>query len=116
MSLVYLGALLVSLACVVVVDVRYRLFLGRSPRDAAVVLAVGVGFLLAWDVAGIGLGIFARGETSFMTGVLLGPELPLEEPVFLLFLCELTMVLVLGAQRVLTARRAPTARGRDERP
>ena len=29
------------------------------------------------------------------------PELPLEELVFLLFLCELTMVLVLGARRVL---------------
>jgi hypothetical protein len=39
-----------------------------------------------------------------MTGVMLAPELPLEEPVFLLFLCEVTMVLVLGADRLIRAR------------
>jgi hypothetical protein len=42
-----------------------------------------------------------------MTGLMLAPELPLEELVFLLFLCELTMVLVLGAQRVLDRAEDP---------
>ncbi|GGF48281.1 hypothetical protein GCM10010922_25210 [Microbacterium sorbitolivorans] len=101
MNFVYLAALLVSLACVVLVDVRFRLFLGSDWRRALVVLAIGVAFFLAWDLAGIGLGIFVRGDGPFMTGVLLAPELPLEEPVFLLFLCEVTMVLVLGAARLL---------------
>ena len=105
MSFLYLAALLVSLICMVLIDVRHRLFLGRSGRDGLVVLAVGTAFLLAWDLAGIGLGIFLRGETVFMTGVLLAPELPLEEPVFLVFLCETTMVLVLGAERMLRLRR-----------
>lgn len=101
MSLVYLGSLLVCLACVVLVDVRFRLFLGRDWRRALIVLGVGLVFFLAWDLAGIGLGIFLRGDGPFMTGVLLAPELPLEEPVFLLFLCEVTMVLVLGTERLL---------------
>ena len=106
MSFVYLGALLVSLAGVVAIDLRFRLFVGRDPRSAAIVLAAGVLFFLAWDLAGIGLGIFLRGSGPFMTGVLLAPELPLEEPVFLLFLCEITMVLVLGADKLLAGRRS----------
>ena len=39
-----------------------------------------------------------------MTGVMLAPELPLEEPLFLLFLCEVTMVLVLGTARLSQAQ------------
>lgn len=105
MSLVYLGALLVSLAGVAVLDVRHRLFLGRDPARALVVLAIGTVFFLLWDAAGIALGIFFRADGAFSTGILLAPELPLEEPVFLLFLCELTMVLVCAAQRVLARRK-----------
>jgi lycopene cyclase domain-containing protein len=88
----------------VLVDVRFRLFLGKDWRRGLVVLATGLAFFLAWDLAGIGLGIFLRGDGPFMTGVMLAPELPLEEPVFLLFLCEVTMVLVLGADRLIRAR------------
>lgn len=109
MSAVYLVCLLVSLAGVVLLDIRHRLFLGRAPRRAAMVLAIGVAFFLAWDLLGIGLGIFFRAETEIMTGILLAPELPLEEPVFLLFLCELTMVLVCGAERLLAARSGESA-------
>lgn len=104
MSVVYLAALLVSLGCILLIDMRFRLFLWRAPRRALLVLAAGVAFLLAWDLAGIGLGIFFRAETRYMTGILIAPELPLEEPVFLLFLCQLTMVMVCGAQRLLGGR------------
>lgn len=105
MSLVYLGALLISLAGIVLLDVRHRLFLGRDPVRALIVLAIGVAFFLLWDAAGIALGIFFRADGPFSTGILLAPELPLEEPVFLLFLCELSMVLCCGAQRVLARRK-----------
>ncbi|WP_309128998.1 lycopene cyclase domain-containing protein [Microbacterium sp.] len=105
MSIIYLTFLLISLAGVTALDVRHRLFLGRDPRSALAVLAIGVAFFLLWDLAGIGLGIFFRADGPFATGILLAPELPLEEPVFLLFLCELTMVLVCGAERLLTHRR-----------
>jgi lycopene cyclase domain-containing protein len=100
-SYAYLAVLLVSAAGVLVLDARFRLFCWRSPARAAAVLAVGTAFFLAWDVAGIALGVFVHGTGQYMTGVMLAPELPLEELVFLLFLCELTMVLVMGAQRVL---------------
>jgi len=63
----------------------------------------GVLFLLAWDLLGIALGIFARGENPYMTGILLAPQLPLEELFFLTFLCYLVMVLLSGADHVLKA-------------
>ena len=104
MSAAYLIALLISLAGMVLLDVRHRLFLGRDPLRASIVLVLGTVFFLLWDLAGIGLGIFFRDDGAFATGILLAPELPLEEPIFLLFLCELTMVLVCGAEKALAAR------------
>lgn len=92
---VYLAAILFSLAGMVILDVRLRLFFRAAQGRAAAVLAAGVLFFLGWDLAGIGLGIFARGSTGFMTGVLLAPELPVEELFFLTFLCYLTMNLYL---------------------
>lgn len=91
MSFVYLGALLVSLSGMVVLDLRFRLFFAVAPVRAAIVLLAGTAFFLAWDVAGIGAGIFFRGNPGLLTGVLVGPELPLEEVFFLLLLCYLTM-------------------------
>ena len=91
MSLLYLLALLIALTGMVLLDRRFRLFFWAAPRRAALVLLVGVAFFVAWDLAGIGLGIFFRGETSFMTGLQVAPELPVEELFFLTLLCYLTM-------------------------
>ncbi|GAB5079061.1 lycopene cyclase domain-containing protein [Arthrobacter sp. AD-310] len=86
----YLVFLLLSLGCMVLLDQRLRLFFWQDARRAAVVLAAGLVFFLAWDVAGIWLGIFFRGHNETI-GIELAPELPLEEPVFLVFLCYLVM-------------------------
>ena len=91
MSVLYLLALLVALTGMVVLDRRFRLFFWAAPRRAAIVLVIGVAFFLVWDLAGIGLGIFFRGETAFMTGLQIAPELPLEEVFFLTLLCYLAM-------------------------
>ncbi|MGX5696131.1 lycopene cyclase domain-containing protein [Agromyces soli] len=104
MTFVTVAALLASIACVAAVDARYRLFAWRAPLPAALVLAAGVVFLLAWDAAGILLGIFFREPNAFSTGILLAPHLPLEEPVFLLFLCQLAMVGYTGCLRLLQSR------------
>lgn len=90
-NFLYLAALLVSLFGQVLLDYRFRLTFWRDPHKAAWSIGLGVLFFLAWDVAGIGLGIFFRGSTNLMTGVLLAPELPLEEPFFLALLCYLTL-------------------------
>jgi len=87
----YLVALLISLAGMVVLDRRFTLFFWRDARRATIVLIAGVLFFLVWDFFGVGLGIFFRGETDFMTGLLVAPEVPLEEVFFLTLLCYLTM-------------------------
>lgn len=105
----YLAGLLAVIGCMALIDARWRLVFWRAPVAAAVTIAVGVAFFLAWDAAGILLGVFFRGRSEIVTGVELAPELPLEEPVFLAFLCYLTLVLVLGTERMLRARDARTA-------
>lgn len=105
MGFAYLGALVVSLGCMLLIDRRFRLFFWKDPRAAAVVTVAGVAFFLLWDGAGIMQGIFLRGDSRFATGIVLAPELPLEEPVFLLFLVVCTMVLFTGSVRVLDRRK-----------
>jgi lycopene cyclase domain-containing protein len=118
MGFVYLAALLVSLFGMVTLDRRFRLFFWRDVPRAAVTLLVGVVFFLIWDVVGIDLGIFFRGETSFMTGVLVATELPLEEVFFLTLLCYLTMNLLAGARMTaaVVLERRDASRSRAGRP
>ncbi len=87
----YLLALAVALTGMVLLDRRFALFFWRDARRAAIVLPLGVAFFLVWDLGGILLGIFFRGQTEFMTGLLIGPELPIEEVFFLTLLCYNTM-------------------------
>lgn len=96
MGVLYLLGLLIALLGMVVVDRRFGLFFWRAWRRAVVILPLGVAFFLVWDLFGIGLGIFFRGETSFMTGIQVAPELPVEEPFFLALLCYVTMNLAAG--------------------
>ncbi|HLU64434.1 MAG TPA: lycopene cyclase domain-containing protein [Protaetiibacter sp.] len=106
MSPIYLLCLLAASACMVLVDRRWRLFFWRDARRATWVLAIGVALLLVADVVGIALGVFSRAPTWAMTGIVLGPELPLEEPLFLAFLTYLTMNLVAIFERLPRRERA----------
>lgn len=89
----YLAALSISLLGLGLLDWRFRVALFAEPRRALLTLAIGVGFFLLWDAAGIGLGIFFRGDGPYMTGVVLAPEIPLEELVFLTLLVYQTLLL-----------------------
>ncbi|MCD4852341.1 lycopene cyclase domain-containing protein [Arthrobacter sp. AK01] len=113
MGVLYLLSLLLGIGCMLLLDHRFRLFFWRDAKAAAIVTAVGVLFLLFWDLAGIGLGIFLRGEGTIATGLLIAPELPIEEPVFLLFLVLCTMVLYTGSRRLLD--RIPSTRSGKQR-
>ncbi|GAA1445289.1 lycopene cyclase domain-containing protein [Leifsonia poae] len=106
MSILYLAVLLVAIGCMLLLDRRFALFFWRDARRAAIVLVAGVLFFLAWDLFGIALHVFARGGSPLMTGIVLAPELPLEEVFFLAFLCYVTMILISGAGRMLARRTA----------
>ena len=82
----YLGALIVSLGGLAALDRRFRLAFWVNWRLSAACVGLGVLGFLAWDLAGLGLGIFARGDSPHMTGLQLAPELPVEEAFFLALL------------------------------
>ncbi|WP_378144105.1 lycopene cyclase domain-containing protein [Cnuibacter sp. UC19_7] len=112
MGFLYLCALLISIGGMITLDRRFRLFVFAGvPWRAIAVLVTGVVFFLVWDLFGIGLGVFFRGETAFMTGLVIAPELPVEEVFFLLLLCYLTMVVFCAARRMLAARLPRTRAG-----
>jgi lycopene cyclase domain-containing protein len=102
----YLAALAVSLGGLALLDRRFRLAFWADWRRAGLCVLGGVAFFLTWDVAGLALGIFARGTSPHMTGFLLAPELPVEEAFFLALLCYNALL----AWRALD-RRARRARG-----
>lgn len=99
MSFAYLAALLISISGLALIDWRAKLVVFADARRAIIALAIGVGFFLLWDVAGIALGIFFRGTTPFLTGILIAPELPLEELLFLTLLCYQSLILFTALSR-----------------
>ena len=111
MAVIYLLCLLASLGCMVLLDRRFRLVFWRSPRTAVVVLALGLVLFLAWDLAAIASQHYAAGTSQAMTGIMLAPELPLEEILFITFLCYLTLVLR-GLLTLVTGRRSRVRRPR----
>ncbi|MFS0867137.1 lycopene cyclase domain-containing protein [Microbacterium sp. 179-B 1A2 NHS] len=105
----YLLALLLSAAGVAALDVRFRLVMPVQPLRALVAVAIGTVFFVAWDLVGIAAGVFVRGDSPLLLGIDLAPHLPLEEPVFLAFLCYLALVLHAAAARL--PRRRPSRKG-----
>ena len=101
----YLLAILVSAAGIALLDLRWRLVLRRAPGRSLAAVAIGTAFFLVWDAAGIATGVFVKGESPLLLGIDLAPHLPLEEPVFLAFLCYLALVATAAGDRVLQARR-----------
>lgn len=107
----YLLVLLVSLGGIIALDARFRLVLWPASRSAerrrgraiATVL-VATAFFLLWDAVGIATGVFVKGDSPYLLGIDLAPHLPVEEPVFLAFLCYLALVVHAAAIRALTAR------------
>ena len=96
----YLVALVVSLTGLGLLDYTHKLalFAGKV-WQTLVTVAVGVVFFLVWDVAGIAAGVFFRGPGPYQTGILIGPELPLEEVFFLTLLCYVILLSYLALER-----------------
>lgn len=105
-AFLYLIALTVSLAGLVAIDHRHRLALfdGKVVRTL-VTLGIGVAVFVVWDVAGISAGVFFQGPGPYQSGLMVGPEFPVEELFFLTLLCYTSLLMYLGASRWLGARK-----------
>jgi lycopene cyclase domain-containing protein len=88
----YLGALVGSLGGLALIDHQHHLAFWSDWRCTATCVGVGVVGFLGWDLAGLGLGIFARGKSPHMTGLLRAPDLPVEEVFFLALLCYVALL------------------------
>lgn len=93
MNFVYLISLLISIAGIATLDAKYKLAFAVDFARSATTIAIGVVFFLIWDLSGIALGIFFRGQTKNLTGITLAPELPIEEIFFLILLSYNTLAL-----------------------
>lgn len=96
----YLLAILGSAAGIALLDRRFRLAAWAVPVRTLVTVLTATGFFLIWDAVGITSGVFVKGGSPAYVGVLIAPELPLEEPVFLAFLSYLALVAYSAALRM----------------
>ncbi|WP_084079476.1 lycopene cyclase domain-containing protein [Demequina sp. NBRC 110057] len=89
----YLAALLISIAGLATLDWRYRVALFAEPRRTLATVGIAVAFFLLWDLVGTGLGIFFIGDGPYQSGIVIAPEVPLEEVFFLILLTYQTLLL-----------------------
>ncbi|NBX23316.1 MAG: lycopene cyclase domain-containing protein [Microbacteriaceae bacterium] len=106
MTFVYISALLISLAGMILLDRRFALSFWHDARRAGIAMGISIAFLLAWDIAGVANGIFFRGESSWMIGIVIAPEVPIEEVFFLALLSYVTLN-VFGFWRSRAQKQAP---------
>lgn len=102
-SWMYLTALLISIGGLTTLDWRYCLALFVETRRTVLTLAIAVAFFLVWDLIGTGLGIFFIGDGPYQSGLVIAPEVPLEEVFFLILLTYQTLLLWRAFSRRRTA-------------
>jgi|TARA_B110000908_G_scaffold11870_1_gene13869 lycopene cyclase domain-containing protein len=95
----YLAALVLSITGLYLLDRRNKLAFASSPRAASLSIGIAVALFLVWDLVGIAFGIFFRGDAPHLSGLLLAPELPLEELFFLILLSYNALLVYLGFAR-----------------
>ena len=104
MQYAYLLGLLFSIIGLGLFDWKFKLGFSTNKKTATLATLLPLIYFLLWDGAGIALGIFFRGETSHLTGILVAPELPLEELFFLFLLNYTTLTIFIAVKRVLAKR------------
>lgn len=93
LGITYIAALLFSIFGMTMLDYKYKLAFFHDAIRSAIVIGITVTLFIIWDIFGIGLGIFFKGDSPYLTHIMLGSEFPLEELFFLFFLSYLTLVL-----------------------
>lgn len=100
----YLSGLIFSLVGLGLLDWRFKTAFTVNKKAAAFAILIPTIFFILWDVAGIAMGIFFRGDTSHLTGIVVAPEFPIEELFFLLLLNYTALTLFTTVTRVIKKR------------
>lgn len=99
MMFLYLAGLLVALACLGLIDWRYKLAFFSDARRTAATLGITIALFVVWDILGINLGIFYHGGSAYTLPVRLLPEFPIEELFFLFLLTYVALIVYRFVQK-----------------
>jgi lycopene cyclase domain-containing protein len=100
----YLAILLISLVGCYLLDRTHKLAFTVDPKRAFLSMVPAFVVFVIWDIAGITLGIFFRGNNTLLTGIQILPEFPLEEIFFLALLCYSTLIALTWISKVLNKK------------
>lgn len=84
--LAYLLSLCAAIGCLYLIDRRYKVAIAYNHVKSARVLFGGIVFFAVWDIAGIITKVFYTGKTTYLTGITLIHDFPIEELFFLTLL------------------------------
>lgn len=99
MQFVYLGALLLSIGGLAVLDWRFKLAYWENARATVLTIACSVALFLVWDAAGIALNIFLNGNSQYALPFTIISEFPVEELFFLVLLVYVTLLVWRASER-----------------
>lgn len=105
----YLAILFISLLGCYLLDRTHRLAFTVDPKRAFLSMLPAFVVFLIWDIAGIALGIFFRGNNTLLTGIQVFPEFPVEEIFFLILLCYSTLIALTWSTKLLKPKTAGTS-------
>ena len=100
----YLAILIISIVGCYLLDRTHKLAFTVDPQRALLSMVPAFVVFVIWDIAGITLGIFFRGNNTLLTGIQLFPEFPIEEIFFLALLCYSTLIALTWISKVLNKK------------
>ena len=100
----YLLILILSLVGLYLLDRTHKLAFTVDHKRAFWSMVPAFVVFVIWDIAGIALGIFFRGNNTLLTGIQILPEFPLEEIFFLALLCYSTLIALTWISKVLNKK------------
>lgn len=86
MHFAYVALLSAAIGCLYLIDRRYIIAFAYNRSNTLRVLLGGIVFFAAWDIAGIVAKVFYTGKTTYLTGITLMHDFPIEELFFLTLL------------------------------
>jgi len=99
MQWLYLAGLVLAIACLVLVDRKFKLAFFYDVRRTALTLGIAMWLFIVWDIFGIQLGIFFHGGSDFTLPVRIVAQFPIEELFFLFLLSYVALLLYRFAQK-----------------
>lgn len=96
----YIFTIAFSTIGLLAIDYKKSLAFFYKPIKTLISIVFGLIIFIAWDLLGIGFGIFYAPGSDFATGWYILPNFPLEELLFLGFLCYCALLIQLLTKKL----------------